>query len=89
MLGQHYDILHTYVKAMTLINSREENPYMGMPNELLYSVAKSFGWNLTNGNQSKNLWEYTLGTNESGIPITGSNSIGEPVLWGSTIINNH
>lgn len=80
MLGQHYDILHTYVKAMTLINSREENPYVGMPNELLYSVAKSFGWNLTNGNQSKNLWEYTLGTNEVGIPITGSNSIGEPGL---------
>jgi hypothetical protein len=78
MLGQHYDILHTYVKSMTLINSREENPYIGMPNELLYSVAKSFGWNLTNGNQSKNLWEYTLGTNEAGIPITGSTSIGEP-----------
>jgi hypothetical protein len=80
MLGQHYDILHTYVKAMTLINSREEHPHLGMPNELLYSVAKQFGWNLSNGNQSKNLWEYTLGTNESGIPITGSNSIGEPGL---------
>ena len=28
-----------------------------MPNELLYSVAKQFGWNLTNGNQYKDLWE--------------------------------
>tara|TARA_R100000908_G_scaffold351_1_gene169 strand:+ start:14372 stop:18511 length:4140 start_codon:yes stop_codon:yes gene_type:complete len=80
MLGQHYDILHTYIKTMTLINSREEHPDLGMPNELLYSVAKQFGWNLSNGNQSKNLWEYTLGTSEAGIPLTGSNSIGKPAV---------
>jgi hypothetical protein len=33
-----------------------------MPNELLYSVAKQFGWNLTDGNQSQDLWKYVLGT---------------------------
>ncbi len=50
MLSQHYDILYTYINNMTRINSREENPKLGMPNELLYSVAKQFGWSLTNGN---------------------------------------
>ena len=35
MLGQHYDILHTYVKSMTLINSREEHPELGMPNDFI------------------------------------------------------
>ena len=78
MLGQHYDILYTYINAMTLINSRDEHPKKSMPNELLYSVAKQFGWNLTNGNQSKELWEYTLGTDVNGIPLTGSNSVGDP-----------
>ena len=78
MLGHHYDILYTYINAMTKINTREEHPKIGMPNELLYSVAKQFGWTLTSGNQSKELWEYTLGTNESGIPLTGSNSVGDP-----------
>ena len=63
---------------MTKINTREEHPKIGMPDELLYSVAKQFGWTLTSGNQSKELWEYTLGTNESGIPLTGSNSVGDP-----------
>ena len=82
MLGQHFDILYTYVKSMTDIHNRDENPGVGMPNELLYSVAKQFGWTLTNGNQFKNLWEYVLGTNESGIPVTGSNSVGEPALPG-------
>jgi hypothetical protein len=41
-----------YINHMSLINKREENPKLGMPNELLYSVAKQFGWNLTDGNQS-------------------------------------
>ena len=76
MLGHHYDILYTYINHMTQINKREENPKLGMPNELLYDVAKQFGWNLTDGNQSQNLWQYVLGTNEAGSPLTGSNSIG-------------
>ena len=80
MLGHHYDILYTYINAMTLINSRDEHPKQGMPNELLYTVAKQFGWKLTNGNQSTDLWEYTLGTDSNGTPLTGSNSVGDPSL---------
>jgi hypothetical protein len=60
---------------MNLIHNREENPKLGMPNELLYSVAKQFGWNLTNGNQQHELWSYVLGTDENGTPQTGSNSV--------------
>jgi hypothetical protein len=82
MLGHHYDILYTYINHMTKINKREENPKLGMPNELLYSVAKQFGWNLTDGKQGQELWTYVFGTNESGVPITGSNSIGDPAVSG-------
>jgi hypothetical protein len=82
MLGHHYDILYTYINHMTRINKREENPKLGMPNELLYSVAKQFGWNLTDGNQYQDLWEYVLGTNEAGIPLTGSISVGDPSVPG-------
>jgi hypothetical protein len=75
MLGHHYDIIYSYVNHMNLIHNREENPKLGMPNELLYSVAKQFGWNLTNGNQQHDLWSYVLGTDENGAPQTGSNSV--------------
>ena len=85
MLGQHYDILYTYISNMTRINQREENPKLGMPNELLYSVAKQFGWTLTNGNQYKELWEYALGVNESGTPITGSNTVGDASVSGENM----
>ncbi len=82
MLGHHYDILYTYINHMTKIHKREENPKLGMPNELLYSVAKQFGWNLTDGNQYQDLWGYVLGTNESGVPLTGSNTVGDPSVPG-------
>ena len=75
MLGQHYDILYTYIREMLKIQNREENPKLGMPNELLYSVAKQFGWNLVEGNQQQELWSYVLGVNSDGSPQTGSNSI--------------
>jgi hypothetical protein len=82
MLGHHYDILYTYINHMMKIHNREENPKLGMPNELLYSVAKQFGWNLTDGNQYQDLWQYVLGTNEAGIPLTGSNTVGDPSVPG-------
>ena len=85
MLGHHFDILYTYINHMTRIHNREENPKLGMPNELLYSVAKQFGWNLTDGRQDQDLWQYFFGTDESGIPVTGSNSIGDPAVSGKNM----
>ena len=82
MLGHHYDILYVYINHMSKIHKRDENPKLGMPNELLYSVAKQFGWNLTDGNQTQDLWQYALGTSETGTPLTGSNSIGDPSVSG-------
>ena len=82
MLGQHYDIIYTYIHNMSRINKREENPKLGMPNELLYSVAKQFGWSLTDGNQSQDLWKYVLGTSETGTSLTGSNTVGDPSVPG-------
>jgi len=82
MLGQHYDIIYTYIHNVSKVYSRDEHPKYGVPNELLYSVAKQFGWSLTDGNQYKDLWEYVLGTNEAGIPITGSNTVGDASLPG-------
>ena len=85
MLGHHYDILYSYINHISKINSREENPKLGMPNELLYSVAKQFGWSLTDGQQGQDLWKYVLGTDDTGTPYTGSNSVGDPAVSGKHI----
>ena len=55
MIGHHFDITWAYVKKLTSINSREEHPYDGMPNNLLYDVAKSMGWKLTHGKDREEL----------------------------------
>jgi hypothetical protein len=68
MVGHHFDITWSYIKKLTSIHEREEHPYDGMPNELLYDVAKSMGWQLTNNKQDSNLWEYALGTDNTGTP---------------------
>ena len=73
MIGHHFDITWSYVNALTSINEREEHPYAGMPNELLYDVAKSMGWKLTHGKDTSNLWEFGLGTDKFGnVPNSGS-----------------
>lgn len=66
MIGHHFDILWTYTKGLTDVNKREEHPEDGMSDDLLYDVAKSMGWNLSNGWGESNLWEYVLGTDSSG-----------------------
>ncbi len=63
MLGHHYDILFNYVKHITSIHSREEDPNKGMPKDLLFNVAESLGLQMFNGNVNEDLWQYALGTN--------------------------
>jgi hypothetical protein len=66
MMGHHFDILWTYVKHLNKIITREEHPHDGMSNDLLFNVAKSMGWNLTIGDNTTDLWKYTLGINQDG-----------------------
>jgi hypothetical protein len=64
MIGQHFDIMWTYINQMTSVHSVEEHPNDGIPDDLIFDVAKSMGWNLSNGNYDAKLWEYTLGSDE-------------------------
>jgi hypothetical protein len=66
MIGQHFDIQWTYIKSLTDINKREEHPNDGMADELLKSVATSFGWKLSNGYSDVSLWKYALGVESDG-----------------------
>lgn len=66
MLGQHFDTIYSYVKAHTQIHERDEHPERGTPSELLYPLAKSYGWQLQNTRQLSNLAKYKLGTDRTG-----------------------
>jgi hypothetical protein len=66
MIGQHFDISWTYINSLSDINKREEHPWDGMSDDLLFNVAKSMGWSLSNGYGDSDLWTYVLGTNQTG-----------------------
>ena len=94
MIGQHFDILWTYVNALaTNLYTREEHPKLGMSADLLKPMAESMGWQLTNGKQAEQLWQYKLGLTQSGsYQSTGSlfSKSGESItheVW-RRIVNN-
>lgn len=61
MIGHYFDILYSYIKAMTeqrLIG--EENTY-GINDSLLYNYLESFSWDAKDLNNSKNLWNWLFG----------------------------
>lgn len=73
MVGQHFDVMYSYVHALTQIHNKDEHPERGPSGDLLYHIAKSFGWNLQNTRQLSSLWLYKLGTDELGQHLTSSN----------------
>lgn len=74
MLGHHYDILWTYIKAIKKLYSQEEHIKDGTSPDLLYDLAKQFGWTLTNGKQTKELWENFFGVNQNNLMIQSGSS---------------
>ena len=66
MIGHHFDILYSYADAIANTYHAVEHPKLGHSKEVLYEIAKSLGWNLANGNQASQLWQYKLGVNKSG-----------------------
>ena len=73
MIGQHFDILWTYIEHLTNISSKQEHPKDGVSKDLIFDVAKSMGWTLSHGSKLQSLWAYSLGVDGSGnVQSTGS-----------------
>lgn len=93
MIGQHFDILWTYANALTRVYKLEENPKLSVDKDILIDIAKSQGWELTNGYQASALFKYALGTDSQGnLAQTGSLfSTSDEILTGEVwrrIVNN-
>ncbi len=77
MIGQHFDVMYNYISNITTQNDSNESLFSGVSKDLVYDVAKSFGWNLESGFDTSKLWEYTLGTNEQGVYNSGNTYVRE------------
>jgi len=77
MIGQHFDTLYNYISHIPNVMDREESIYDGLSKDLIYDAAKSFGWNLQSGFDTSKLWEYVLGTDETGSYDTATDQVRE------------
>jgi len=66
MIGQHFDIMWTYVNALSRISSRREKLGYGVPRDIVKHVLESFGWKTDSGWSKVKLWDAVLGTDVSG-----------------------
>ena len=66
MVGQHYDVLWTYATGMTKRYEHQHKLTEGAPKDVIWDTMKSFGMDLTNGNDVASLWKYAFGTDVTG-----------------------
>jgi len=75
MIGHHYDIIYSYINNLSKIYKPEEHPELGQNKHVLYQVAKSLGWNLSDGNQATALWQYKLGVSSGSGQFANTGSL--------------
>jgi hypothetical protein len=66
MIGHYFDLIYVYVKHLSDVYRRDESLYTGFSKDIVEVVAKSLGLDFEAGNSIEELWEYALGTDESG-----------------------
>ena len=66
MMGHHYDIIWTHIKAMTDVHERSEDITKGISAQLVQPVAESLGFTMLEGRDLVKMPQYHLGLAESG-----------------------
>lgn len=66
MIGQHFDIIYFFNKAIERSRGVNYSSKNGIANKLLYEKLKSFDWDAKNLAANSKLWEYVLGMDTDG-----------------------
>jgi len=89
MLGQHYDYVWTYIKAIGEINDADNRPDYGVSKDLVADVLRSLGIKLyTSDKTNEDLYTALLGVTPSGgyVPDTGSYRIENYISASNNIV---
>jgi hypothetical protein len=66
MIGQHFDILWSYINGIKKAKNVEHKEELGVPDSLVSSMLNSMGWSEKRAFNSQLLWEYMFGTTQDG-----------------------
>ena len=87
MLGQHYDYLWTYVKAITDIQSGDNRLYHGVSKDLVAAALHSFGIKLyTTNRNNEDIYTALLGITPSGSLLPGNVTFNYPVTTSGSLL---
>lgn len=89
MMGHHFDILWTYIKALKRNTKVEEKQRVGISDDMLKHILKNYSWIPHSSQSTSKLWEYVLGYRDSKqtqkLAISGKEY--ENTIW-RRILNN-
>jgi hypothetical protein len=66
MMGQYFDSIWLYIKSITDLSIAKNNVNKGISKDLVYYALRSLGIKLYNSKANQSLYEYLIGSNESG-----------------------
>ena len=91
MIGHHFDHIWEYINALSDTYDRRDKLDEGISKDLLWSVAKSLGWDMSNSKDLVSLPRYALGKEVTGSAYSDYSATSEKdisrEIW-SRIINN-
>jgi hypothetical protein len=68
MIGQHFDAIWVYINALSKFKKLDEAGLKGVPQNFVWNILKSFGWEGKRAFDSQFLWEYAFGQSKEGYP---------------------
>ena len=71
MIGQHFDIIWSYINGLAKLKVLEEKQTNGFANNMVYNLLESMGWEGKRAFNSQFLWEYAFGTYQNGFQKYG------------------
>ena len=66
MVGQHFDNVWIYMKSITDLYKNNNNVNKGISKDLVYYALRSLGIKLYNSKSDENLFQYLIGSSDSG-----------------------
>jgi transposase len=66
MIGQHFDVIWTYINGISNSKRLEHKVINGIPDTLVSHMLESLGWDKKRAYDSQYLWEYALGQYKDG-----------------------
>lgn len=76
MIGQHFDVLWSYINGIHRAKIIRQNPEDGIPDKLVFALLENLGWDGMYPFDGYQLWKEAFGLNYDGTQFTYVNRIG-------------